>query len=321
MFLENTNLIEYTNSSYNVTTFKNVSDIKISTADSVKWLNTYGLSYTDEIEEIIRNNNLDEFLLKVINEYDYRNRIIELDNLLFINISIVNSKIEGLEYEKMIYIFSKDFLWTMQGNEGDYFENIRDLIKNNKGVVRSKYADYLLFLVFESVIENYMKSYTGSVDTVINDFDFNLEPTPEFIRLVETRKYDLYKFKRVSIDLRDTILKLENLDVDYIDKKYFTELKEQANNLISSIDYELEELESKTNSIFTIQSYRLNEKMKTLTILSVVFMPLTFISGVYGMNFINMPELRTQNGYFIVLGVMLLLSISIILYFKKKKWF
>ncbi len=321
MFLENTNLIEYNESSYNSMTFDSVSDIKINSEGSIKWLNTYGLSYTDEITEIIRANNLDEFLLKLIDEYDYRNKIIELDNLLFINISIVNSKIEGLEYEKMIYIFSKDFLWTMQGNEGDYFENIRDLIKNDKGIVRSKYADYLLFLVFESIIENYMKSYTGSVDTVINDFDFNLEPTPEFIRLVETRKYDLYKFKRVSIDLRDTILKLENLDVDYIDKKYFTELKEQANNLISSIDYELEELESKTNSIFTIQSYRLNEKMKALTILSVVFMPLTFISGVYGMNFINMPELKTQNGYFVVIGVMLFLSISIILYFKKKKWF
>ena len=90
---------------------------------------------------------------------------------------------------------------------------------------------------------------------------------------------------------------------------------------MTNIDFELQELESKINLIFSIQGHRLNEVMKTLTILSVIFIPLTFLAGIYGMNFENIPELKFQYGYFFLLGLMFLISLFIVLYFKRKKWF
>jgi magnesium transporter len=117
------------------------------------------------------------------------------------------------------------------------------------------------------------------------------------------------------------IVKLEKVEIKGVDVKYFSETKEQTINLIANIDFELQELESKINLIFSIQGHRLNEVMKTLTILSVIFIPLTFLAGIYGMNFENIPELKTQNGYYILLGVMVVISVLAVWYFKRKKWF
>jgi len=149
----------------------------------------------------------------------------------------------------------------------------------------------------------------------------NINPTPEFTSLVEKRKQELFNFKKATLSLRDTIVKLEKVEVQDFDVKYFSELKEQTNNLVSNIDFELQELESKINLIFSIQGHRLNEVMKTLTILSVIFIPLTFLAGIYGMNFENIPELKFKNGYFILLAIMFLVTVLSVWYFKKKKWF
>ena len=121
--------------------------------------------------------------------------------------------------------------------------------------------------------------------------------------------------------LRDTITKLEKMEIDGFEVKYFSELKEQTTNLISNIDFELQELESKINLIFSIQGHRLNEVMKTLTILSVIFIPLTFLAGIYGMNFENIPELKFKYSYFILLAAMVIITLISVWYFKRKKWF
>ena len=123
------------------------------------------------------------------------------------------------------------------------------------------------------------------------------------------------------MSLKDTVVKLEKMEIEGFNVKYFSERKEQTNNLISNIDFELQELESKINLIFSIQGHRLNEVMKTLTILSVIFIPLTFLAGIYGMNFENIPELKYEYSYFILLGIMVLITLVSVWYFKRKKWF
>ncbi len=120
------------------------------------------------------------------------------------------------------------------------------------------------------------------------------------------------------MSLREVVMKLENIEIKVFNNKYFNELKEQINNLITNIDFELQELESKIKLIFSIQGHLLNEVRKTLTILSEVFIPLTFLAGIYGMNFENIPELKYQNWYFILLGIMFVIALENIWYFKRK---
>jgi magnesium transporter len=322
-FLAQTSLITYAPKKYEKNTFNDIADILLTdNPDEIKWLNTYGLNFKDECKTVVHNSNLDDFLLKLLSDDEHPNKVILLDNLIFLTIRVLKTDQKYLNSEQMLFMISTHFLWSIQEKKGDYFGWIRERIEGNKGIVRKKKSDYLLFLLLESIVDNYLETYQKNVAISADQLNISkVKPTPEFTTLVEKRKQELFNFKKATLSLRDVVMKLENIEIKGFNTKYFTELKEQINNLLTNIDFELQELESKINLIFSIQGHRLNEVMKTLTILSVIFIPLTFLAGIYGMNFENMPELKFKYGYFILLGIMFLVSIISIWYFKRKKWF
>lgn len=321
--IKHINLIKYSAERFEKQEFSAVADINIIEKDGLtKWLNIYGINHQSEFREIIQNNKLDDFLIKLLIDEEHPNKVIELDEVLFIAIRVLKDEYTVFDSEQMIFIASTDFIWSIQEKRGDYFEWIRERIETNKGLVRKKKAHYLLFLILESIIDNYQSIYQKSADFISSKIELSkIKSTPEFTALIEKRKQELFNFKKASSSLRDTIVKMEKVQLIHKKSKYFAELKEQSINLNNDIDFELKELESKINLIFSIQGHRLNEVMKTLTIFSVIFIPLTFLAGIYGMNFKNMPEYGYKYGYFILLGVMLFIAALTIWYFIKKKWF
>lgn len=322
-FLNNTNVIKYSKKTYAKSVFSDISEINLTKGTaSIEWVNTYGIHFEEEFKKVIIQNKLDDFLIKLLSDKEHPNKVIILEDILFLTTRVLITENNTLDSEQMIFIVSQDFLWSIQEKKGDYFSWIRDRLENNKGIVRKKNADYLLFLLLESMIDNYQDTYLENAELSSNKLSAaNIKPTPEFTSLVEKRKQELFNFKKATLSLRDTIIKLEKVQIKGFNAMYFSELKEQTNNLISNIDFELQELESKINLIFSIQGHRLNEVMKTLTILSVIFIPLTFLAGIYGMNFEYIPELKMKYGYFILLGIMVLVTFVAVWYFKKKKWF
>ncbi len=321
-FFENSSLIKYSKETYSAEPLNSFEEIQLNNKHPfILWLNTYGLDFKEAITTIIRENHLDDFLLKLMEAKDQENKLIELNDMLFISIRIMKIESDKLESEQMFFLCSTKYLWSIQERQGDYFDWIRDRLRSDMGIVRSKNADYLLFLLLESVIENYqtITQALAAEDDRINYLD--IKPTPEFTAEVEQRKSTIFELKKATISLRDVLVKFEQIDLEPFEEKYFRELKEQCNNLITEIDFVLQVLESKMNLIFSIQGYRLNEVMTTLTIFSVIFIPLTFLAGIYGMNFENMPELKTKYGYFILWGVMLIIAFFSIRYFKKRNLF
>ena len=322
-FLDKSSIISYSSKNYEKSNPSSISEIIFTKNDeTTQWLNSYGIKNYESFKKVILQNKLDDFLIKLLSDEEHPNKVILLDDLLFVTTRVLITESQKLDSEQMIFIVSPGFLWSVQEKEGDYFNWIRERLEGNKGIVRKKKEDYLLFLLLESIIDNYQDTYQENAELSSDKLSSgNIKPTPEFTSLVEKRKQELFNFKKATLGLRDTIIKLEKVDIEGFNVKYFSELKEQTSNLISNIDFELQELESKINLIFSIQGHRLNEVMKTLTILSVIFIPLTFLAGIYGMNFENMPELKSQNGYFILLGIMVLVTIAAVWYFKRKKWF
>lgn len=321
-FFEKTTLIRYNEQFFEKSKVENIHELKISkTNNQTQWLNTYGDDFYDSFKEIVALNQFDDFLLKLFSQ-KHTNKVIELDGILFVGIEVIKLDCQEIDSEEMFFVLNTNFIWSVQEKEGDYFEWIRERLSTKKGIVRSKKADYLFFLILESIIENY--TTTLQQFSLGNDELFattKVKPTPQFTLLIEERKQELLKLKKAAKTLRDTIVKLDLVQLPDFEKKYFSELKEQVNNLIGDIDFELQELESKINLIFSIQGNSLNEVMKMLTIFSVIFIPLSFLAGIYGMNFENMPELKNQYGYFILLGIMCCIVVFILLYFKHKKWF
>lgn len=322
-FLHNTTLITYSPAQVSKVPCDDLTKLSFEPQDDkVFWLNTYGLNEFDAIKQVVIQNQFDDFLIKLLQDQEHANKVIELDNVLFIALKVLKTDDNTLNNEQMIFIVSSNLLWSLQESSGGHFEWIRNRLIQGKGQVRSKKVDYLLFLLIELLITNYEETFEKLLNT---DSDFikvsNINPTPYFTEKVEEQKRRMLNFKKATLGLRNTVVKLETISDIPMDVKYFTELKEQANNLIGEIDFELFELDSKTNLIFSIQGHRLNEIMRTLTLVSVIFIPLTFLAGVYGMNFEYIPELKWHYGYFIVLGSMATIIVGIVIYFKSKKWF
>ncbi len=322
-FEKNTWVINYSPEGYYNRKFTLAEDTKLSKGDnSITWVNTYGLECMEEFRTMVVNNELDDFLLRLLLNQKMGNKVIELEEQLFVAARIVKTEHHNLESEQMFFIVAKDFVWCIQEKWGDHFDWIRNRIFENKGIIRKKKADYLLFFILETLISNYKEKYeelvlmNNTLDAIIKQ-----EPTPEFMFEVEQKKSMINEFKRASHGLRDIVVKLERVKVKGFHNKYFSELREQIGGLINDIDSDILELESQINLFFSVQGHRLNEVMKTLTIFSVIFIPLTFLAGIYGMNFENIPELKWPYGYFILLGLMLVVTVISVIIFKRKKWF
>ncbi|MEN8793781.1 MAG: CorA family divalent cation transporter [Flavobacteriales bacterium] len=199
---------------------------------------------------------------------------------------------------------------------------MRFRLRENKGIVRKKNADYLLYLIIDAIIDNYANVYetiNKKIGRIKDLASANLNES--YVMKIEGFKQQFFQLKKAVSSLREAIFKLENCELEGFDKRYFSESKEQAHFLIDDIDFDLVQLESNLNLVFNLQNNRLNQVMKTLTIFSVIFIPLTFLAGIYGMNFDYIPETKSQYGYFILLGVMLVITLLTLFMIKKRNWF
>ncbi|MDB9702142.1 hypothetical protein OAA49_01555 [Flavobacteriales bacterium] len=199
---------------------------------------------------------------------------------------------------------------------------MRFRLRENKGIVRKKNADYLLYLIIDAIIDNYANVYetiNKKIGRIKDLASANLNES--YVMKIEGFKQQFFQLKKAVSSLLEAIFKLENCELEGFDKRYFSESKEQAHFLIDDIDFDLVQLESNLNLVFNLQNNRLNQVMKTLTIFSVIFIPLTFLAGIYGMNFDYIPETKSQYGYFILLGVMLVITLLTLFMIKKRNWF
>jgi magnesium transporter len=308
---------------------KEIEDLQQS--EDVKWLNVHGLHHVELIKEIGEMLNLEHFIIADILNVTRRSKIEELDGVIFFSIKSIlpDDDYDSVRVEQISFLLKDNLLVSFQEKKSDFFTQIRENIKTHSGIVRKKKNDYLLFLLLESVMENFFISiefFEDRIEELI--IEAKTSDKPDLLVRIEKRREQLNFLKRSILPLRDTlfILKSEQDEIDYnlIDAAnyiFFTRLHQKTLEILEQIEYDMHTLDSASSFYFSSQNHRMNEIMKILTAVSVIFMPLTFIVGVYGMNFDIMPELRFEYGYFLVLGMMFLLVLGMVFYFKKKKWF
>lgn len=301
--------------------------------NDIKWLNIHGLHNVELIQRIGELLNVESFVIGDILNTSRRTRIEELGDILFFSIkSIIPRESEdetAVQTEQVSFLLKDNFIISFQEKRSDYFNHIRERIRTGTGIVRRKKNDYLLYLMLDAIMENFfitIEHYEDKIEALTIESRTNYKSN--FTGEIENSRDNLNYLKRAINPLREALYNLKNVkeDVDYeaISKSnhaFFARLYQKSLELLEQIDYDSNALESISNFHFAAQSQRMNQIMKTLTIFSVIFMPLTFIVGVYGMNFDNMPELRTQNGYYITWGVMIMIATTMAIYFKRKDWF
>ena len=321
-FLINTSSIIYSKDSINLIEPKDITEVLFNHNDNNAWINTYGINYLEDFNEVISKNGLDDFLTLLIKENKHRNKTIELDSTMFLAINTVHFKNNIFTTEQMMFIVGKNFIWSIQEKHGDYFDDIRFRLRENKGLVRKKTSDYLLFLILDAIIDNYTVAFEKLNKKMVGIRDLSsVNPDQENVLDIERLKQQFFQLKKAITSLRDAIFKLEKSEIDGIETRYYIEAKEQAQYLIDDIDFDLSQLESILNLIFNLQNNRLNQVMKTLTIFSVIFIPLTFLAGIYGMNFDELPGSKSEYGfYYFILASFLITGLAIFM-IKRKNWF
>jgi magnesium transporter len=258
-------------------------------------------------------------------------RLDEFDDTLFFSIKSILPMDESdtILVEQISFLLQDNLIVSFQEKRGDFFPHIRERIRTNTGIVRKKKADYLLYLLLDAVIENFYITIEAKEEKIERLLlESKTSDNPNVVEEIEKMREVFHFLKRAIMPLRDALFTIKTINEDdqfnsiensnYV---FFGRLHQKTLELLEQIDYDMNSLDSASNFFYTAQSHRMNEVMKILTILSAIFMPITFIAGIYGMNFQHMPELEYQNGYFLALGLMLVIVVGMVVYFKRKRWF
>jgi magnesium transporter len=260
----------------------------------------------------------------------HRPKIDEFENYLFVVFKMIyfsnNDDDSGLIYEHISMVVGKNYLLTFQESDGDVFNDLRDRMSNEKGRIRNNGSDYLMFAILDAIVDNYLTVIEAfgdkieDLETRIFESDSNSKQTPGHIQEL---KREILKLRRSIFPIREVVNRLEKIDCEIIDPKTHSFLRDLYDHILQvseSIDLCREMVWNLMDMHMSIMSNKMNEVMKVLTIIATIFIPLTFIAGIYGMNFDNIPELHYKYGYHILWGVMITLFILMLIYFRRKKW-
>jgi magnesium transporter len=197
------------------------------------------------------------------------------------------------------------------------------------GIIRSKKVDFLLYVLLDAIMENYYITIENEEDKVEELIDLTKKDAgPIILERIEKHRDNFNFLKRAIIPIRDSLYDIKSMKEDNVfngiendNFSFFSRLHQKSLEILEQVEYDISSLQSASDYYFSEQNRKMNDIMKTLTVVSAIFIPLTFIVGVYGMNFENMPELEYNYGYFAVLLFMLLIVLGMIFYFKRRKWF
>jgi magnesium transporter len=290
------------------------------------WLNIHGIHETKTIESICRSQDIHTLVIQDILDVNQRPKFQEFENFSFLTLKSILPSDDEVITEQISFVFGQNFLISFQERKADYFEHIRLRLREDKGIIRERGADYLLYAMLESILDNYFKTLIKLDDDIekLSFADTRKEPSPDALHMIESHKKFVHYIKKSILPIKEFALIVERGECQFIEKrhvKYFLEIKDLCLTLLDNCDMILATLESSTNLFFSIQGHRQNQVMKTLTIVATIFIPLTFLAGVYGMNFTHMPELTWKYGYLSVWMVFVLIFLGMVLYLRKMKWF
>lgn len=292
--------------------------------DQVNWVNLDGLSNPAIMEGLQNHFSLHSLLVEDILN-DQRPKAEEYEDYLFVTLKMLY-RIEGSEvdYEQISFVLGKNYLLTFQEKEGDLFDAFRERIRQDQGRVRKKKADYLLYRLIDITVENYY-NVLDNIGEQIDEIEISIrEDTSDgSFQKIQSIKKELIYLHKALYPLRDALGKVLKDESDFIQEEnipYFSDVYDHVIHLIDSLDTYRDLSSGLTDQYLNIQNSKLNEVIRVLTIISTIFIPLTFIVGVYGMNFEYFPELGWKHGYATVWVVMLTIAGGMIGYFKYKKW-
>ncbi|WP_339611543.1 magnesium/cobalt transporter CorA [uncultured Planktosalinus sp.] len=297
----------------------------IDTSSKTLWINIDGIHDESVIETLGSKLNVHKLSLEDILSVGQRPKIDEFEDYLHIIVKMVMlDQQDEIEDEQLSFILHKNILISFQEKSGDVFHGVRKRIIEGKGFIRKRGSDYLLYALIDSVVDHYfliLEAVGEKIETL--ETELLLNPEESVLAKLHHLRRETLELRRSVYPLREVISRFEKIDESFLNpdvRVFIRDLYDHTIQVIETIEVLRESASGLLDLYMNSVSNKMNEIMKVLTIMASIFIPLTFIAGVYGMNFDNMPELHYKYGYHIIWAVMVLVFLGLLIYFKRKKW-
>ncbi len=317
---------------YSVTALNERRDVSLkqcrefARSPGVTWINVNGIHDVGLIEELGTCFDLHPLTLEDIVNTGQRLKVEEFPEYLFVVLKMMTFHEEAnrIETEHVSLILGRDFVMSFQEHDDDVFDEVRERIRSAKGRIRSMKADYLAYALMDAVVDHYYLAVEGIGERIEAIDDRILaEPGPEDMREIHRLKREILGLRKAVWPLREEIRVLEKQESAMTrpeTEPFWRDLYDHTIQIIDMVEAFRDILGGMHDTYLSSISNRMNEIMKVLTIIATIFIPLTFIAGIYGMNFEVMPELKWPFGYYMIWAIMLVVGIGFFAYFKRKKW-
>lgn len=318
-------VIRYSDKNYDKFELKSASDAHEEKGnENISWINMDGIHDVSIIKTIGKDFELHSLLLEDILNIEQRPKIEVYGDNLVVFFKMLYLENDKLVIEPISLVLGPNYLISFQEKSGDIFDNVRTRIEDSNGRIRRRGSDYLLFALMDAVVDNYfvvMEDIAEKLE-LLEDELFEDSDNRLLYELQQYRK-QIVNMRRSVYPLREVVSKLNRAEFGIISEdteRFFRDLYDHTIQIIETIETFKETVSSLKDVFMTGVSNRMNEIMKVLTLIATIFIPVTFIAGVYGMNFENMPELGWEYGYASAWALMAIMGISMFVYFKKQKW-
>jgi magnesium transporter len=309
---------------------KKISDIDecgiLKDSPSISWINIDGVHDAQLVESLGKCFDLHPLVVEDVLHPGQRPKMEEFENSLFIifNMLTYDDETREIRGEQVSLVLADHYVLSFQERPGDIFGLIRDRLRNKKGRIRKMGPDYLAYSLLDAVVDYYFL-ILEKVGGRIEELEATLldNPKPETMQEIHKLKREMLFLRKSVWPLRELISGLEKSESRIIKKttfKYLRDVYDHTIQIIDTVETFRDMLSGLHDTYLTVISTRMNEIMKVLTIIATIFIPLTFIAGIYGMNFEFMPELKWRMAYFVVWGVVVAIAVLMIIFFKRKKW-
>lgn len=293
---------------------------------TISWINVNGIHDTALIEQLGDAFDLHPLTREDIANTSQRPKWEEFDGYAFLAMKMLDDagSDRGVTVEHVSLILGPHWVLSFVEDEGDVFESVRKRLRTASGRIRKMPADYLAFCLMDAVVDHYVLAVEriGEKVELIDDQVIS-HPDPGDIHKIHRFKQQLLTLRRAVWPLREVVGAIVRSESDLLGKRtnvFWRDLYDHTVQVIDMVETSRDSLASLHDTYLTSLSNRMNEVMKVLTVISTIFIPLTFLAGVYGMNFEHMPELKWKEGYFVVWGVMVSTAVLLLLYFRKRRW-
>ncbi len=321
-------LIQYDKEDISFVTPDHIEEVLAMLEDGmVNWVNINGLADQDAVKRICGFFKLDSLTIEDILNTEHRPKIEDFGRYLFIITKMLTRRPDDtIEYEQVSIILTSNAVLTIQESPGDCFGPIRERLRTGSGRLRRTGSSYLAYALMDIIIDNYFSllEWLGNRLEDFEDSSASPRDSSGFMAGFQNVKADLNRFRRVVWPVRETIAELLHSESELLTEElhpFFRDLQENSVQVIEALESYRETAAGIQEVYLSSVSTRMNEVMKVLTIISTIFIPLTFIVGVYGMNFKYMPEIDLRWAYPAVWVLMVLIALGMIVFFKRKKWF